>query len=234
MRAGRSGSSLIEKMPRCVRGTSPKWIVCSSPRYRPSATRMGSTSPIRSATDASGVASFSEKRRSRPIHSIGVSSPFSATSARQRAQIGESGESLTSHPATIGICVVEQLDELADQPRLRLPALAQDDHVVSGEDRAFQTRQHGVVVADDPGDERLVRAQSRDEVLTELVLDGLVAPAGSDELSEGLRWSGKHVGYATRPCRPSTGTDWSSPTRISAALAKEPSSSFTACCSRRT
>ena len=49
----------MQKIPRWVRGTSPKWMVNSSERSRPSATFTGSTSPIRSAMETSGVASFS-------------------------------------------------------------------------------------------------------------------------------------------------------------------------------
>ena len=59
IRSARSGSSLIATMPRCERGMRPKWMVSGSPSRRPSATFMGSTSPMRSATEVSGVASFS-------------------------------------------------------------------------------------------------------------------------------------------------------------------------------
>jgi hypothetical protein len=49
----------MQKIPRWVRGSRPKCIVSSSESERPSATYTGSTSPIRSAIDTSGVASFS-------------------------------------------------------------------------------------------------------------------------------------------------------------------------------
>src|SRR3990172_5795220 len=78
-------------------------MVSSSERYRPSATLMGSTSPMRSATAVSGVASFSENRRSGRIQVTGNRSPSSATRARQAAQIGRSGESLISQPVTTGV-----------------------------------------------------------------------------------------------------------------------------------
>ncbi len=77
MRSARSGSSLMATMPRCDRGIRPKWIVSGSPRLRPSATFIGSTSPIRSATLVSGVASFSAYRSSRWRHSTGRCSPSS-------------------------------------------------------------------------------------------------------------------------------------------------------------
>ena len=54
MRSARSGSSLMATIPRWQRGISPKWMVSGSPRVRPSATFIGSTSPIRSATEVSG------------------------------------------------------------------------------------------------------------------------------------------------------------------------------------
>jgi hypothetical protein len=57
---------------------------------------------MRSAIEVSGVASFSPKRRSRCTHSIGVSSPRSATSTRACEEIGWYGSSLISLPATIG------------------------------------------------------------------------------------------------------------------------------------
>ncbi len=51
--------NVMQKMPRLVRGSRPKWIVSSSARERPWATFTGSTSPMRSAMETSGVASFS-------------------------------------------------------------------------------------------------------------------------------------------------------------------------------
>ena len=71
IRSARSGSSLIAMMPRCARGTSPKWMVSGSPSERPWATLTGSTSPIRSATAVSGVASFSVYRSLRCRQLIG-------------------------------------------------------------------------------------------------------------------------------------------------------------------
>ena len=60
MRGARSGSSLMAKMPRLVRGTMPKWITSGSAKVsRRVAALMGSMSPSRSAIETSGVASFS-------------------------------------------------------------------------------------------------------------------------------------------------------------------------------
>ena len=102
MRSARSGSSLIATMPRWLRGMRPKWIVSGSPSRRPSATRIGSTSPMRSATLVSGVASFSAYRSSRCRHSTGRSSPSSAARRRDSTVIGSNGCSPSSDPARTG------------------------------------------------------------------------------------------------------------------------------------
>jgi hypothetical protein len=47
--------------------------------------------------------------------------------------------------------LVEQAGERADQPRLALAALAEQDHVVPGDDGALQVRQDGLAEADDAG-----------------------------------------------------------------------------------
>ena len=88
IRSARSGSSLIATIPRWLRGMSPKWIVSGSPSERPSATFIGSTSPIRSATEVSGVASFSAYRSSRCFQEIRRSSPYDATAAFEPGVIG--------------------------------------------------------------------------------------------------------------------------------------------------
>ena len=95
MRSARSGSSLIATMPRWLRGMSPKWIVSGSPSRRPSATRIGSTSPMRSATLVSGVAS-SAYRSSRCRHSTGRSSPRSAARRFDSTVMGSNGCSPSS------------------------------------------------------------------------------------------------------------------------------------------
>ena len=64
---------------------------------------MGSTSPIKSATVTSGVASFSKKRSLRCNHETGVSSPCCATSSLAKIEIGFKGSSLISEPETKGI-----------------------------------------------------------------------------------------------------------------------------------
>ena len=77
-------------------------MVSGSPSRRPSATRIGSTSPIRSATLVSGVASFSAYRSSRCRHSTGRSSPRSAARRFDSTVIGSNGCSPSSDPAMTG------------------------------------------------------------------------------------------------------------------------------------
>jgi hypothetical protein len=56
---GEVGQLVDREDAAVVRGTRPKWMVSGSPSVRPSATLIGSTSPMRSPTLVSGVASFS-------------------------------------------------------------------------------------------------------------------------------------------------------------------------------
>ena len=84
-----------------------------------------------------------------------MSSPSAATSARPCAEIGASGSSWISLPGTTGNGVVEQVDQGADEPGLGLAAQAEQDEVVLGQDRVDELRNHGVVVADDAGEEPL-------------------------------------------------------------------------------
>ena len=120
MRSARSGSSLMATMPRCPRGTSPKWIVSGSPSARPSATFIGSTSPMRSATLVSGVASFSTYRSSRWRQVIGRSSPSCRRppSAGRRDRLVRVLADL--RPVDHRRPLVEQPDERAQEPRLAL------------------------------------------------------------------------------------------------------------------
>ena len=151
IRSARSGSSLIATTPRWLRGISPKWIVSGSPSRRPSATRIGSTSPMRSATLVSGVASFSLYRSSRCRHATGRASPSSAARRRDSTVIGlervlpELGAVDDRRP------LVEQPDEAAQQAGLALPALAEEDDVVAGEQGALELRDDGLAEAVEPG-----------------------------------------------------------------------------------
>ena len=54
--------------------------------------------------------------------------------------------------------VVEQVDELAEHPRLGLAAEAEEEHVVAREDRVLDLRDDRLFVAEDLGEERLALA----------------------------------------------------------------------------
>ena len=81
--------------------------------------------------------------------------------------------------------LVEQVDELADDARLRLPALAEEDHVVPGEQRVRELREHGVLVTDDAFDERPLLGEGSHRVRADLFLDGTRLPAAGAQVSEG-------------------------------------------------
>ena len=67
--------------------------------------------------------------------------------------------------------VVEQRDERADEPGLGLAALAEQHHVLAGEDRVLDLRDDRIVVAADPAEQLLVVAQLADEVAAKLGSD---------------------------------------------------------------
>ena len=56
--------------------------------------------------------------------------------------------------------------------RLGLPAQAEQDEVVPREQGVDDLRHHRLVVADDAGEERLLRPQARDQVFADFVSDG--------------------------------------------------------------
>ena len=67
--------------------------------------------------------------------------------------------------------LVEQADERTDDARLRLAALTEEDDVVAGEQGVLELRQHRVVEADHPVDERLARRDAGQGVRPDLLLD---------------------------------------------------------------
>ena len=61
--------------------------------------------------------------------------------------------------------LVQQAGQRADQPRLALAALTQQDHVVPGDDRALEVRQHGLAESDDARERGLTGAQVLEQVM---------------------------------------------------------------------
>ena len=160
-------------------------MVSGSPSVRPCATRIGSTSPIRSPTLVSGVASFSPYRIERCSQADRqVVADLGGRAARRRGDrvqrvLVELGAGDHRGP------LVEQLDQRADQPGLALAALAEQHHVVAGQDRPLDLGQHRVVVADDAGEARLTGAHPGQQVVAQLLLDRAVDVAGGAQLADG-------------------------------------------------
>ena len=81
--------------------------------------------------------------------------------------------------------LVEQAGERADDPRLGLAALAEEDHVVAGEERVLELRHHRVLVAQDTLEQRLAGSDLGDGVAPDLLLHRHRGPAGGQELTQG-------------------------------------------------
>src|SRR6267154_87244 len=64
--------------------------------------------------------------------------------------------------------LVEQAGQRADDPRLRLPALAEKNHVMTGEHAVFDLRDYGFLVADDSRQDLLAAPQPREQILAHL------------------------------------------------------------------
>src|SRR6185295_7261992 len=89
-----------------------------------------------------------------------------------------------------------------DDAGLRLPPLPQEDHVVAGDQRVLELRQHGVLETDDPVDEGLPGGDAGDGVLPHLLLDGAGDPPALAQLSEG---SGSGHGCSVTSARSENG-----------------------------
>ena len=114
-----------------------------------------------------------------------MSSPCAATRSRAYFETGAKGSSWISEPATIGNGLVEQVDQLAEHPGLGLAAQAQKQHVVLGEDRVLDLGDHGLLVAEDLGKQRLARLELGDQVAPHLILDRLDPISARLQLAQG-------------------------------------------------
>ena len=81
--------------------------------------------------------------------------------------------------------VVEQVDQLAEHPRLGLAAQAEEEHVVLGEDRVPDLGDDRLFVAEDVGEERLARLELGDQVAPHLILDRLDPVTARPQLAQG-------------------------------------------------
>ena len=80
--------------------------------------------------------------------------------------------------------VVEQAGKESGEAGLGLAALAQEADVLAGQDGVLDSRDDRVVVADDAGEERLLRGQTGEQVGAHLLLDRAGLPARSAQLAE--------------------------------------------------
>ncbi len=101
-------------------------------------------------------------------------------------EIGSKGSSLISLPATIGISSSSKVDQGADEARLRLAALAQEDDVLAGEDGVLELRDDGFFEAVDAGEQLLAACHLADQVAAHLFLDGQDLVTRSLQLTERL------------------------------------------------
>ena len=160
MRSARSGSSLIAKMPRLVRGHEA--VVDRQ--------LVGEVAALGDLDRVDLADEVGDRRVGRrellaeaavAVHPLDrrVVAALGDEMARVRRDrvvrvVVDLAAGDDRHP------LVEQADERADDARLRLAALAEEDHVVAGEQRVRELREDGVVVTDDAVDERLARSAS--------------------------------------------------------------------------
>ena len=82
---------------------------------------------------------------------------------------------------------VEQIGHVAYQPRLRLTPFAEENDVLSGEDRVLKLWDHGVLESHYAGEQLLALPYPGDEVLSDLLLDGKDFVTGLSQLAYGGR-----------------------------------------------
>ncbi len=81
--------------------------------------------------------------------------------------------------------LVEQPRQGPQQPRLALTALAEQDEVVSGDQRPLHLRQHGVLEAQDPRPDVVPRGQRGEQILPDFLLDSPFAVTGGAQFADG-------------------------------------------------
>jgi hypothetical protein len=89
--------------------------------------------------------------------------------------------------------VVEQVHELANDAALGLAAQPEEDEVLPREQRVHDARHHGILVADDPGEERVARREAAQQVRAQLVLHGTRGVAGLLQFSQCRRLRRRHA-----------------------------------------
>ena len=87
-------------------------------------------------------------------------------------------------PGDRGRLLVQELDDLADQAGLGLPPLAEHHEVVTGEQAAFEHREHGFAEPHDLREQRRAAAEPFEQVRAELFLDAPIREPGRSELGD--------------------------------------------------
>ncbi len=92
--------------------------------------------------------------------------------------------------AQLGSCdhrrpLVEQPGQRAQQPRLALAPLAEQHHVVPGDQGAFQLREHGVLEAEDARPRVTALGQRGQQIFPDFGLDAPLAMTGGLQLADG-------------------------------------------------
>ena len=84
----------------------------------------------------------------------------------------------------IGNRLVQKVDQAAHQPAFGLPLLAQEQHVVLGQERQVDLGDDRVFVPDDAGEQLFARGQFTQQVIVDFALDGFRLPAAFAKLAE--------------------------------------------------
>ncbi len=87
--------------------------------------------------------------------------------------------------------LVEKIGEAADHARLGLTAFAEEDHVVTGEQRILELRHHGLFVTEHAGEQRLSGRDALHRIETDLLLDGTRHPSGCPQFANRRGKSGR-------------------------------------------
>src|SRR5690606_39271879 len=74
--------------------------------------------------------------------------------------------------------LAEELDQLPEDATVRLPAESEEDEVVTPQDGIHHRGDDRILITHDSREQRLPRLDARDEILTQLELDGSLAVSG--------------------------------------------------------
>ncbi len=172
MRSARSGSSLSAKMPRLVRGQEA--VVDGELVGEVAALRHLDRIHLADEVgdrDVGGGELLAVAPVARDPRDRGPVSLLADALAARRA---DRGERLVADLAAgqRGHLLVEQPHQQAGHAGLGLAALAEEDDVLAAQHRVLDLGHDGLLVAHDAGEEALAAAQTGDQVVAQLLLDG--------------------------------------------------------------